>query len=110
MNRVTRSGGTAYTAFKSAEYQSGGKTGTVQLKAMAEDEEYDEKKVEKRFRDNAVYVGYAPFDRPEVAIAVVVENAGHGGSEAAPIARKILDEYFKNKRLLNKTNQLASNN
>jgi penicillin-binding protein 2 len=99
MHKVTLYGGTAFEAFKQANYQSGGKTGTVQLTAMAEDEEYDESKVEKRFRDNAVYVGYAPIGRPEIAIAVVVENAGHGGAEAAPIARKIFDEYFSNKNL-----------
>jgi penicillin-binding protein 2 len=119
MHKVTQYGGTAFAAFQHASYQSGGKTGTVQLTAMAEDEEYDETKIEKRFRDNAVYVGYAPFERPEIAIAVVVENAGHGGAEAAPIARKIFDEYFNNKvmaataqLLENKTtgNKMAENN
>lgn len=97
MRRVTQFPfGTAKTAFKGAPYASAGKTGTVQLRAMGE-EKYDAKKIEKRFRDNAVYVGYAPYDAPEIAISVVVENAGHGGEEAAPLARKILDEYFKNR-------------
>lgn len=91
--------GTAKKAFDGTKYQSAGKTGTVQLTAMGE-EEYDAKKIEKRFRDNAVYVGYAPYDAPEIAIAIVVENAGHGGEQAAPIARKILDEYFANKEAL----------
>ncbi|WP_210330422.1 penicillin-binding protein 2 [Aliikangiella sp. G2MR2-5] len=95
MHKVTQWGGTAFEAFREAPFTSGGKTGTVQLRAMGE-EKYDESKIEKRFRDNAVYVGYAPFDSPEIAIAVVVENAGHGGSEAAPIARAVFDEYFKN--------------
>jgi len=97
MHKVTQwPYGTAKTAFTGARYESAGKTGTVQLKAMGE-EKYDESKVEKRFRDNAVYVGYAPYNSPEIAIAVVVENAGHGGEEAAPKARKILDEYFKHR-------------
>ena len=97
MHKVTQwPYGTAKTAFTGARYDSAGKTGTVQLKAMGE-EKYDESKVEKRFRDNAVYVGYAPYNSPEIAIAVVVENAGHGGEEAAPKARKILDEYFKHR-------------
>lgn len=89
--------GTARKAFDGAEYESAGKTGTVQLTAMGE-EKYDATKIEKRFRDNAVYVGYAPYDSPEIAVAVVVENAGHGGEQAAPIARKVLDEYFANKK------------
>lgn len=96
MRKVNQYGGTAFNAFKDASYTSAGKTGTVQLRAMGE-EKYDESKIEKRFRDNAVYVGYAPFDKPEIAVAIVVENAGHGGSQAAPIARLLLDEYFKNK-------------
>ena len=42
-----------------------------------------------------MYVGYAPFDNPQIAVTVVLENAGHGGAEAAPIARKMMDNYFK---------------
>ncbi len=86
--------GTAKTAFHGAEYKSAGKTGTVQLIAMAADEDYDEKKIAKRHHDNAVYIGYAPIENPEIAISVVVENGGHGGESAAPIARKIFDVYF----------------
>ncbi|TQV85445.1 penicillin-binding protein 2 [Aliikangiella coralliicola] len=98
MRRVTQfPRGTAKTAFKDSQYQSAGKTGTVQLVTQAE-EKYDANKVAKRLRDNAVYVGYAPYDKPEIAVAIVVENAGHGGSEAAPIARQLLDEYFNNKK------------
>ncbi len=97
MHKVTQfPRGTAKTAFKGATYQSAGKTGTVQLVTQSEDK-YDKKKVAKKLRDNAVYVGYAPLNNAEIAIAVVVENAGHGGSEAAPLARKVLDEYFRNK-------------
>lgn len=87
--------GTAKTAFRGAKYTSAGKTGTVQL--TSQDEEYDETKVEEQFRDNAMYVGYAPFEAPEIALAVVVENAGHGGDKAAPVARQVLDEYFKSR-------------
>ncbi len=98
---VTQEGGTAAKAFSNSGYQSAGKTGTAQLTAMAENvefsEKYDAKKIEKKFRDNALYVGYAPFDKPEIAIAVVLENEGHGGENAAPIARLLLDEYFKNR-------------
>jgi len=99
MHRVTREGGTAGRAFRNASYQSAGKSGTVQLLSIAEGEEYDESKIDKKFRDNAIYVGYAPFEKPEIAITVVVENVGHGGDTSAPIAKKVFDEYFKNKRL-----------
>ena len=46
-------------------------------------------------RDNAMYVGYAPYDAPEMVISVALENAGGGSSQAAPIARKVMDFYFK---------------
>jgi penicillin-binding protein 2 len=44
-----------------------------------------------------LFVCYAPLKNPEIAIAVIMENAGHGGAVAAPIARKILDAYFEKK-------------
>ncbi len=88
--------GTARKAFNDAWYSSAGKTGTVQLKTQTLDD--DGKKVQptrKKFNDNAVYVAYAPADNPEIAIAVVTENAGHGGEAAAPVARQVMDAYFK---------------
>jgi penicillin-binding protein 2 len=88
--------GTARKAFNDAWYSSAGKTGTVQLKTQVLDD--DGKKIKstrKRFNDNAVYVAYAPADLPEIAIAVVTENAGHGGEAAAPVARQVMDAYFK---------------
>jgi penicillin-binding protein 2 len=62
---------------------------------IAQDEKYDAKKIREEHRDNAMYVGYAPYDKPQIAISVVLENAGHGGSEAAPIAKVMMDYYFK---------------
>ena len=50
--------------------------------------------VPERLRDHALYITFAPVDRPRIALAVVVENAGSGSRVAAPIARKILDYYF----------------
>jgi penicillin-binding protein 2 len=44
--------------------------------------------------NNAMYVGYAPIDRPEIAVAIAVENAGYGGAVAAPIAKEVLKSYF----------------
>lgn len=87
--------GSARNAFKGAHYISAGKTGTAQLVTIAQDEKYDAEKLSKKNRDNAMYVGYAPYDNPQIAVTVVLENAGHGGAEAAPIARKMMDNFFK---------------
>jgi len=92
---VNRDHGTAHKAFLRAPYISAGKSGTAQLITIAQDEKYDAKKIAEEHRDNAMYIGYAPYDKPQIAITVVVENAGHGGSEAAPIARTMMDYYFK---------------
>jgi len=99
MQRVTRRSwnGTAQTAFDGATYDSAGKTGTVQLTKSADEDEEEEKEkkvIAKKFHDNAVYVGYAPVTNPEIVIAVVTENGGHGGESAAPVARLVLDAYF----------------
>ena len=87
--------GSARKAFKGAHYISAGKTGTAQLVSIAQDEDYDATKLSKKNHDNAMYVGYAPYDKPQIVLSVVLENAGHGGAQAAPIARKIMDNYFK---------------
>jgi penicillin-binding protein 2 len=91
---VNRKHGTAYTAYRGTDYISAGKTGTAQLFSVAQDEEYDEENVADHLKDNAMYIGYAPYDNPELSIAVTVENAGGGGSNAAPVARKVMDYYF----------------
>lgn len=87
--------GSARNAFRGAHYISAGKTGTAQLVSIAQDEKYDASKLSKKNHDNAMYVGYAPYDKPQISLSVVLENAGHGGAEAAPIARKMMDNYFK---------------
>lgn len=79
---------------RSENYRIAGKTGTAQVFSIKQDEEYDEETVAKRRRDHALFVAFAPVDNPQIAIAVVVENGGHGGSVAAPIARKIMDSYL----------------
>jgi penicillin-binding protein 2 len=69
-----------------------GKTGTAQLyKASAG---IDADKLPKAQRDHAWFVGYAPADRPRIAFAVVIEHGGHGGTTAAPVARKVLEAFF----------------
>jgi len=57
-----------------------------------------QKKIDAFHKDHALFVCYAPMKNPEIAIAVVAENAGGGGAVAAPIARKILNAYFDAKK------------
>lgn len=84
--------GTAQAAFKDAPYSSAGKTGTAQVRSLGQEEEYNAEDIAERYRDNAMYVGYAPADDPKVIVVVTIENSlGGGGSVAAPVARKMLD-------------------
>ena len=95
---VTRPGGTAVRAAQGAPYLVGGKTGTAQVIGMKAGEKYDEKRVKERHRDHALFIAYAPADAPRIALALLVENGGHGGSTAAPIAREVLDYHLLGKR------------
>ncbi|MET0044308.1 MAG: penicillin-binding protein 2 [Candidatus Thiodiazotropha sp. 6PLUC3] len=81
-------------SIRSNEYRIAGKTGTAQVFSVKQDEEYDEENTAKRKRDHALFIAFAPVESPKIAIAVVVENGGHGGSVAAPIARKVMDSYL----------------
>jgi penicillin-binding protein 2 len=87
--------GTARQIGKGATYRIAGKTGTAQIFGIAQDEEYDEEKVDKKLRDHALFVAFAPVDNPRIALAVLVENGGSGSKAAAPIARRVMDHYFQ---------------
>jgi penicillin-binding protein 2 len=94
---VTRPGGTAAQAGMNALYPIAGKTGTAQVIAIKQTEKYVESRVAERHRDHALFIAFAPADDPRIALAVLVENGGHGGTTAAPIARKVLDFYLLGK-------------
>lgn len=88
--------GSARRSFSDAPYTSAGKTGTAQVVNLGEDEEYVAEEIAEKYRDNAMYVGYAPADDPQVVIAVALENViGGGGSVAAPAAREMLDTWYQ---------------
>ena len=82
-------------SIRSDAYQIAGKTGTAQVFSVAQEEEYDEATVAEKLRDHALFVGYAPADAPRIAVAVIVENGGHGGSVAAPIVKRIMEIYLQ---------------
>lgn len=72
-----------------------GKTGTAQvIKMKGADENVPEDQIPYIYRDHAWFVAYAPFDDPEIAVSVIVEHGGHGGSTAAPIAKSVIETYF----------------
>lgn len=86
--------GTARRAFAKAKYVTGGKSGTAQVFGLKEDEEYNADELAEHLRDHALYTGFAPFDDPEVIVTVVLENAGGGSSNGAPVAREIFDHVL----------------
>ena len=83
--------GTSATSFVGAQYVSAGKTGTAQVYTVKQNEKYNAATIDERMRDHALFVAFAPADDPKVALAMVVENAGFGAQNAAPIARRVFD-------------------
>ena len=83
--------GTSAKAFAGATYKSGGKTGTAQVIEIKANEKYNAARMDERHRDHALYTAFAPLEEPRIALAMVVENAGFGGANAAPIARRVFD-------------------
>lgn len=89
--------GSGKRIFSGAPYSVAGKTGTGQVIGIKKNEKYDASRIAAHFRDNALYIAFAPADHPKIALAVIVENGGFGASAAAPIAKKVLDYYLLGK-------------
>jgi len=86
--------GTARRIGRESSYQMAGKTGTAQVVGIKQNERYDSEALAERQRDHALFVGFAPFDDPQIAIAVLVENGEGGSSTAAPVAKQLFDKYL----------------
>ena len=90
--------GTARKVGESAAYRIAGKSGTVQVVAIKQGERYDRDKVQERHRDHALFVAYAPAEKPAIAVAVLVENGESGSGVAAPVAKQVLDGWLLNEQ------------
>ena len=104
-NTVQKLGATGYPAFKGSKYDAAGKTGSAQTANLAQDEKYDATKVQENKRDNAMFIAFAPYEKPEIVVAVAIENVakGGGGANAAPVARQIMDQYFGDREIISKS-------
>ncbi|RRV05288.1 penicillin-binding protein 2 [Pseudomonas sp. v388] len=86
--------GIARAAAQGAQYRIAGKSGTAQVVAIKQGERYDRNKTLERHRDNALFVGFAPAERPKIVVSVMIENGEAGGRVAGPVVREILDAWL----------------
>ena len=71
----------------------------VQIIGIDQESEYKEEEIPDDLKDHALFIAFAPVEQPEIAVAIIVENGGGGSKTAAPIARKMFDNYFLNKSI-----------
>lgn len=95
INVVHSPRGTAKGINSNIDYQIAGKTGTAQVLGIKQNAKYNENSIDFKFRDHALFIAFAPADDPKIAVAVVVENGGHGGSVAAPIAGQVIKQFLQ---------------
>ena len=86
--------GTARRAAERSEYRMAGKSGTAQAVGIAQNAKYNSGLLKERHRDHALFVAFAPVENPQIAVAVMLENAEGGSSQAAPVARVMMDAHL----------------
>ncbi|HZJ92057.1 MAG TPA: penicillin-binding protein 2 [Thiopseudomonas sp.] len=86
--------GTARKVGDAALYRIAGKSGTAQVVAIKQGERYNRDKVQERHRDHALFIAFAPAEKPAIAVAVMVENGESGSGVAAPVAKDVLDAWL----------------
>jgi len=89
--------GIARASAQGAQYRIAGKSGTAQVVAIKQGERYNRLKTAERNRDNALFVGFAPAEDPQIVISVMIENGEAGGRVAGPVVRKVRDAWLLNK-------------
>ncbi len=95
INVVHSAHGTAKGINKDINYQIAGKTGTAQVLGIKQNAKYNESSIDFKYRDHALFISFAPANDPKIAVAVIAENGGHGGSVAAPIAGRVIKQFLK---------------
>jgi penicillin-binding protein 2 len=95
VNVVHSDRGTAKRIGWGIPYQIAGKTGTAQVFNIKQNAKYNEHAIDFKLRDHALFIAFAPVDDPQIAVAVIAENGGHGGSVAAPIAAQVIKQYLQ---------------
>lgn len=96
VNVIHSSQGTARALGQNAQFHIAGKSGTAQVFSLANDQEYNAQEIAERLRDHALFVAFAPAEQPAIAVGVLVENGGGGGSAAGPVARAVMDAWLLN--------------
>ncbi|KMM87542.1 MULTISPECIES: penicillin-binding protein 2 [Pseudomonas] len=86
--------GIARASATGAQYRIAGKSGTAQVVAIKQGERYNRLKTAERNRDNALFVGFAPAEAPQIVISVMIENGEAGGRVAGPVVRKVMDAWL----------------
>ena len=86
--------GTGRRVFAGAPYTSAGKTGTAQAMSLGQNVKYNARLLEEHQRDHSLFAAFAPLERPRIAVALIVENAGFGATAAAPIVRRVFDYWL----------------
>ena len=87
--------GTARASAAGSRWTIAGKTGTAQVIGIAQGEQYDESKVDERHRPHALFIAFAPAAAPRIAVGVLVENGASGSGAAAPVARRVIDNWLE---------------
>jgi len=100
VNVVHGDRGTARRLRKGIDFKMAGKTGTSQVFTVKQEETYDEDKIKYKLRDHALFMAFAPVEAPKIAVSVIVEHGGHGGSVAAPIAGQMINQFLTNNKAI----------
>jgi penicillin-binding protein 2 len=86
--------GTARGLSRNSTYELAGKSGTAQVVGIAQDAEYDSEELSERLRDHALFVSFAPYENPQIAVAVIIENGEGGSTVAGPVAKQVMDTWL----------------
>ncbi|MDI5892617.1 penicillin-binding protein 2 [Halomonas rhizosphaerae] len=91
---VSGNEGTARRIGKDLDYRMAGKSGTAQVFSLGQDQKYNADELKERLRDHALFMAFAPVEDPQIAVAVIVENAGGGSTHAAHLAKAMTDAWL----------------